>query len=457
MYLNLLNEILVNLFGQKVYQCSLTTLQFLNSSFKIQQEEQLGYFYPLSIESSFMHYSPWLLVVFTIAIFILIYLILHQKHNNQIAEIKSGGMKQKLEYLRMQEIRQSAIIGQVPYNLYLFKRDGNIKTISRYSVIKPFNNDEQKNIKDIMDTKNANAFIEAAESLFNRNNSKDIYFNTIDSSSKTIHWKSKVRNIDNVNFLAIIEEYTKTQNLINQLKKEIDQLQEKSKSKDRFLSILAHDLRGPFNALLGFSNLLMDDYDNQNKEDKKQYIKQIYKSSEQLYHLLTNLLHWTRLQTGKIKYTPFEQDITKSVKDSSAEITQYAQEKDIQIKTDFPHEYIILHDASMIGGAVLNLLSNAVKYSHRNSTIFLKVKIASDHLKIEVTDEGIGMDIKDTDQLFRIDRSFKEKGTENETGTGLGLILCKEFVSQHGGNILVKTKPGEGSTFTIKIPFARKD
>mgnify|MGYP006278507087 CR=1 FL=1 len=404
--------------------------------------------------------NPWFIIalLFLLTIlFVLLYLIRQQQNNNHYMELELGGMKQELEDLRMREIKQSALIGQIPFSLYIFDREGDLKRISNHSGSKPFAAIENQNIGDILDKTTANRFIAAADSLFNRNSSEEFFFETHDGTAQARRWKTRITNIDNNNYLAIIEQYQEEENEISELKQKAEQLEETSQSKDQFLSILAHDLRSPFNALLGFSNLLMEDYENQSEEDMRQYIKQIYKSSEQLYHLLINLLHWTRLQTGKIKYTPFEQDIIKPVKDSVAEITQYALEKGIEIKTKSPEKYTLLHDASMISGAVLNLLSNAVKFSERDSIVYLTVEEKTNGLIIEVKDEGVGMDIKDTDQLFRIDRSFKETGTDNETGTGLGLILSKEFVSQHGGRITAKTKRGEGSTFTIHIPYSRED
>ncbi|MCF8218593.1 MAG: HAMP domain-containing histidine kinase [Bacteroidales bacterium] len=230
-------------------------------------------------------------------------------------------------------------------------------------------------------------------------------------------------------------------------------LREKINSKDQFLSILAHDLRGPFNSLLGFSSILNNEYEDYSAEEKKQYINDIYKSSEQLFQILKNLLDWTRLHNGKIEFSPYNQDLINTIKTAYWEMEQYANEKDITLLINTPEELIIRHDSTMLHSAIVNLFSNAIKYSHPGTKVHMNVNQTSPEIiQINITDQGVGIDPEALTELFTIDGTYKKQGTQNESGSGLGLILCREFIGYHKGGIYVDSYPGKGSTFTIEIP-----
>ncbi|MGM0612995.1 MAG: sensor histidine kinase [Bacteroidota bacterium] len=233
-------------------------------------------------------------------------------------------------------------------------------------------------------------------------------------------------------------------------------IKEKINSKDQFLSILAHDLRGPFNSLLGFSSILNNEYEDYSAEEKKQYINEIYKSSEQLFQILKNLLDWTRLQNGKIEFSPYKQDLINTIKTAYWEMEQYANEKEITLCINTPEELVTKHDSTMLHSTVVNLISNAIKYSHPGDKVHITVTKSDgdtgESIKISVTDQGIGIEPEALQEIFHINRSFKKPGTQNETGSGLGLILCREFVGYHKGKIYVDSYPEKGSSFEIEIP-----
>lgn len=400
------------------------------------------------------------LVRFTIGLSLLIilgglfYFRRRNERKNRELKLKQGELEFTIERLKQQQNKQQAILSILPDSVFILDKVGNYRSIEQHYdslLFRIFKKQKTKNIFDLLPENTGDKLNKALIEL-DHGSSLEIFDFSIHDGREMRTFESRVVRINHDNYLAITRDRTQERNNTEEIEESRKELAEASKAKDQFLSILAHDLRGPFNALLGFSSILYDDYDSYNDDERHQYVRQIYKSSEQLFHLLVNLLHWTRMQTGKVQYSPHEQDIIKSIKGAVAEIEQIAAEKEIRIEKDLPDSYNLKHDSSMIHGAVLNLLSNAIKYSNRNSSVYLKASERNGTFNIHVKDEGTGIEIKNTEELFRIDRQFKQPGTESENGTGLGLILCKEFINRHGGYILVDTQPGQGSTFTIHIP-----
>ncbi len=395
-----------------------------------------------------------LLLGITLAIILIGLFALRRFNRRKSRELKirQGELEFTIEKLRQQESKQKAILSVMPDFIFLINEHDTIKKIHSENP-PPFNNTDyqQKKLDQVLPIDSVEKFRKAKEKL-QQNGSLEVFtFKTAGENQKSIYEARMVRLPGN-QFLIFARNRTSEQANIEELARSQHELAEASKSKDRFLSILAHDLRGPFNALLGFSSLLHDDYDQYSDEAKRQYVRQIYKSSEQLFHLLVNLLQWTRLQTGKITYSPTEYDLVKTAQEAKNEITQFARDKDITITTDMPESLPVVHDNSMLHGAIINLLSNAIKYSHRNDKVELKIEDQQDYAVIAIADNGIGLDIEDPEELFRIDRQYKRPGTEEESGTGLGLILVDEFVKRHQGYIEVDSRKGKGSIFRIFIP-----
>lgn len=292
-------------------------------------------------------------------------------------------------------------------------------------------------------------------SLIKENSTKrTIYFST-KNSQQTTFFECQLKKTTEGEILCTVRDRPELLKKIIDLNQKRYKVQKKINSKDQFLSILAHDLRGPFNSLLGFSGILNYEYEDYSNEEKKQYIKEIYKSSEQLYQLLNNLLNWTRLQNGKIEYSPHKQDLIKTINTAFWEMEQYAREKNISLSKETPKSIIIKHDSTMLHSTIVNLISNAIKYSHPGGEIHLSVtQPVPEYIKVAVHDQGIGIEPEALSGLFQIDSSYKRSGTQNETGSGLGLTLCKEFIEYHKGEIYADSYPEKGSTFEIKIPMS---
>lgn len=234
-------------------------------------------------------------------------------------------------------------------------------------------------------------------------------------------------------------------------------LKELNATKDKFLSIIAHDLKNPFNTLVGFSKLLLLKHKNYSENERENFIKMIYDSSKNTLNLLENLLTWSKTQKGIIKYNPEHIYIDNIIDDNMKLLAPNASRKNISIVNMIKNSTKVTADKEMINFIVRNLVSNALKFTPQKGTIKIYDKITniqnSKKISVFIEDNGIGIDPVNIGNLFKLDNSFKTKGTDEESGTGLGLILCKEFINNHNGEIGVESKLGEGSIFHFSIPL----
>jgi signal transduction histidine kinase len=224
-------------------------------------------------------------------------------------------------------------------------------------------------------------------------------------------------------------------------------------TKDKFFSIIAHDLRSPFNSILGFSQLLSDCVHAKDYEHVEQYASIIEKSTMRTMDLLTNLLEWSRAQTGRMEFMPEYLELNGVLNNVLELLEQTAQQKSITINRDEFPSVTVYADRKLTSTILRNLLSNAIKFTHPGGEIKLTAKLTGEMLQICVSDNGIGMKKDDVKKLFRIEESYSTKGTLNEQGTGLGLLLCKEFVEKQGGKIHVESDYEKGSVFCFTLPL----
>ncbi len=232
-------------------------------------------------------------------------------------------------------------------------------------------------------------------------------------------------------------------------------LRELNATKDKFFSIIAHDLRNPFNAIIGLSEILLSKHKEYDDEHRERIIEMANSSAKNAFTLLENLLAWARSQSGNIFYSPkkinFKALLTKTLIDLQAQITQ----KNIHLLDETQRNETIMADENMISSVLRNLISNAIKFTPHSGTILISSKKNDDinFLEVSITDTGVGIPKDKIDDLFHIDKNTSTLGTENETGTGLGLILCKEFVEKHGGKIWIESEKGRGSIFKFTLPL----
>ncbi|MBI9070950.1 MAG: tetratricopeptide repeat-containing sensor histidine kinase [Melioribacteraceae bacterium] len=236
------------------------------------------------------------------------------------------------------------------------------------------------------------------------------------------------------------------------LEKLNDEMREVNETKDKLISIIGHDIRNPFSSVLGFSDLLYQDYENLTEEDKKRYIFKIYSSSQNLYNLLENILAWSRAQKDRISVTKKELALYIIVDEVYCHIEHMFQEKEIELEKKFTRELTLQADIFMLSAVITNVLSNAIKFSKRQSKITIEAYSEKDFTKIIISDEGIGMSDEKAAQLFSGAVNKSEMGTDLEKGIGIGLMICKDFVQVHNGTIEVKSKINEGTSIIISFP-----
>ena len=229
-------------------------------------------------------------------------------------------------------------------------------------------------------------------------------------------------------------------------------LRELNAQKDKFFSIIAHDLKSPFNAIVGFSELLMEQINEKNYEGIHEYAKIISQSSLQAMDLLMNLLEWSRAQSGRMLFIPEKMKLVDLIEENILLFQGIARQKSITINKFLPDKITVFADESMIGTVLRNLISNAIKFTSKGGEINISAVKRLKEVLVSVSDNGIGIAPQRLEKLFRIDEGDSTRGTNDEKGTGLGLILCKEFIENHGGTIGAESKEGKGSTFYFSLP-----
>lgn len=231
-----------------------------------------------------------------------------------------------------------------------------------------------------------------------------------------------------------------------------EELKELIATRDKFFSIIAHDLRNPLQFLVLSSDLLYNDYDSLDEESRKEYIRKFYNGTNRISALLENLLDWSRSQRGLIECKPEKMDVRMMAEENIDLLKTHAKSKDIHAVSQVGPGIFAFADKNMIRTVLRNLLSNAVKFTNTGGEVVIDASREGDYVEITVSDNGVGMTPEAIDGLYRIDRSKSAVGTAQERGSGLGLILCKEFTEKNNGTIAVVSEPGKGSTFTVTLP-----
>ncbi len=287
-------------------------------------------------------------------------------------------------------------------------------------------------------------------------------------------WETAIFKISLVVFIALlsfliinfrIKQINNQKKLLElQVAEKTSELQAKNKelkkaiaTKDKFFSILAHDIKNPFNAILGFSNMLDEGFDEWDDNVKREMISHINVSSKNLYELLENLLEWSRTQRGNIKFEPVNfqlEDIIRNVIDI---MQATAKSKDITLYyTIKNHSLSVNADAHMVSTIIRNLLSNSLKFTAKGGKVSVDAFEKDGMVTVEVADNGVGMTEEELNKLFHLDTHFTSSGTNNEKGTGLGLILIKDFVLMNGGKYKIKSSVGKGTSFSFTLPLAKE-
>ena len=240
----------------------------------------------------------------------------------------------------------------------------------------------------------------------------------------------------------------------------IDRLKELNESKDKLFSIISHDLRSPFNSLLGFSEILNTEFNTLTHEEVKQYLKVIYDTSKNLFGMTNNLLHFSRFQMGKIVFKPSVLNLKKVVNNALKLLNGNLIKKNITAVHNIDKSINVFADEELLNSVMQNIISNAIKFTEKSGEITISAVVTKffdkpNDVEINIKDTGMGMSKKDIENVYN-NIMFSTPGTEREYGTGLGLLLVKQFVEQLGGNIRIQSKPNSGTTFTFTLPVHSK-
>jgi len=237
-----------------------------------------------------------------------------------------------------------------------------------------------------------------------------------------------------------------------QLQQQTEQLKALNAEKDKFLSMIAHDLRSPFSTLHLLIGIAAENIEGSGQDELENIVRLLKKSSENLYTLLENLLAWSRIQRGVMKYHPQHLDIRKVIGQNITLVKPHAEQKQITIEAAIEEETPVYADYNMIDAVIRNLISNALKFTYPGGSVTISTQQNGKFVTVSVSDTGIGIDEEHMANLFRVDAKYRRRGTAREQGTGLGLILCKEFIEKHDGKIQVESEVGKGSTFSFTLP-----
>ena len=241
-----------------------------------------------------------------------------------------------------------------------------------------------------------------------------------------------------------------------ELKRIREELEIASHLKDKFFAIIAHDLRAPFNALLGLSQTLKDDVEDLSKEDIVQIASMIFEAGARANGLLEQRLRWASSQQGKITYHPERIELFPLAQEVVALLGEVAHRKEITLHNLLPPDTWVYADRPSIAAVFRNLVGNALKFTPQGGTVELRAEPKDGKMEIEVADNGLGMSLEVQESLFRLDRHHSTLGTAGERGTGLGLILCKEFLEKNGGSISLQSAPDQGSRFLFQLPVPQE-
>jgi two-component system sensor histidine kinase/response regulator len=245
-------------------------------------------------------------------------------------------------------------------------------------------------------------------------------------------------------------EKLKNANII--LEKQKKELRELNATKDKFFSIIAHDLKNPFNTILGFCEILTAKFQKMDKDMIWKYIDMLNRSSLKIYKLLENLLQWSRTQTNIIEFSPENISLSDIINSNLSLLSETAKKKQNELINRAEEDINVFADKNMLNTILMNILSNAIKFTEKGK-IIISAKKNKNEVTVSVEDNGVGMNKKQLGKLFKIDKSASSRGTHGEEGTGLGLIICKDFAGKNGGRIWAESKEGKGTVFHFTVPL----
>lgn len=381
--------------------------------------------------------------------------------NNQLVYIDSiiedvTDIKIIDELIKNYQLRDLSILKAIPDLLFLISFDGvflDFKYSSNNS-IRIFSNPMEiigKRVEEIFPNQAADLIINAVRNTLSDKQLQTVEF-SLERDGKLSYYEARIiYNSDN-QALILLRDISIQKQAQTELIKVKEDLEIANAEKDKFFSLIAHDLRTPLIGLTGYAEILAEDIDNLSKEEIKEYSSNIVEISRLTIKFLTNLLEWSRLQTGKIQYMPTDISINLIVQSIFQLLKSNASRKNIVLVNKTDPEHIAYADENMIYPVLNNLISNAIKFTNFGGEIIVSSRIDDNKIITSVKDNGVGMDDEQINNLFLLNKSFTTPGTPKEKGTGLGMILCRDFINKNFGKLWVSSKLGEGTEFSFSLP-----
>jgi PAS domain S-box-containing protein len=311
--------------------------------------------------------------------------------------------------------------------------------------------------------------LEISQSVYVDSNDRKAFQTMMDRDGRVIDYEIKLRRKDGSEIVVLensravtdmegnVQYYEGIIQNITRRKEAENSIRSLNAQKDKFLSIISHDLRAPFNSILGFTEMLLDESSEFTPEERKEFLIFIKQAAEQQLSLVNNLLDWSRLETGRMKFEPAPVNLKELVERSIVSLLGNAMRKEINLFSNIPESIIANVDESITSQLFGNLLSNALKFTPQHGKVWVDfIEVKDDFVKLAVRDTGVGIPPEDFNKLFRIDTKYYSRGTQGEEGSGLGLALCAEIVQKHNGKIEVQSEQNKGTSFIFTLPAIRK-
>lgn len=399
---------------------------------------------PVSGWDNYLDQDKALLIILIASVFIISFLILI--------------ISKALLKIRNNERELKAVLGSIDSLIIEFNVEGqylNINYSNKDLLYLPEEDMIGKNLSEIFDTELASKFKNAIKNCLKSKQTQSLDY-PLEIKDKSYWFSARItpksKNTVILNAYDITEKKHQEKLLIQSEQK----LKKLNKMKDQFFSIIAHDLKGPLGTQKGILDLLVHNYESMNDITRTKLLKATQESSEQLNNLLTNLLNWAMSQSGKITLKKEKLTINSAFKDLFTQLDSTAKLKGITLINTINENSVVTADKDLTAIIIRNLISNAIKFTHRNGKIEVSSKPIiikeKNFQKITISDTGLGITPNRIKNLFRIDKTESFPGTEDEKGTGLGLLLCQEFIEKQGGEISVESTIGKGSEFSFTLP-----
>ena len=411
-------------------------------------------------------YKSWWFIALIFIVFggmvVLLVKINDQKVRNEKLESEIANRKRIEQELNESKIKYQDIVDLLPESVFETDLNGNFTYVNNFglNLLEFTQEDFEKsvNIKSVMLPEDYISFVRNTVKLLRNREVNSMQYTCLTKFGRkvplSINAVPMLRDGKVIGIRGVAMDMTEHKKANETLIKYADDLKELNASKDKFFSIVAHDLKNPFQGLLGFSDFLHNDYNTLTEAEKIEYIGYIRTSSKIAYNLLDNLLQWSRLQTGRIEVLPSRLNLFTELKSVLGLFASNAVRKKINVINNIDSGLYVTADSNMLNSVLQNLVSNAIKFTGQNGEIKVNADVKDNFVYIKISDNGIGISKEEINKLFKIDNHVSGIGTMQETGTGLGLILCKEMVELNGGTIFAESEKGSGSTFTFTVPLS---